>query len=50
MPIIGASDCHSVVSEIFDKFYTYAFCESANDVKQAVKDLKTVAIERINVE
>lgn len=50
MPIIGASDCHSVVSEIFDKFYTYAFCESANDVKQAVKDLKTVAIERINGE
>ena len=50
VPIIGASDCHSVVSEIFDKFYTYAFCESANDVKQAVKDLKTVAIERINGE
>ena len=50
MPIIGASDCHSVVSEIFDKFYTYAFCESVNDVKQAVKDLKTVAIERINGE
>ena len=50
MPIIGASDCHSVVSEIFDKFYTYAFCESANDVKQAVKDLKTVAIERIGNE
>ena len=50
VPIIGASDCHSVVSEIFDKFFTYAFCESVNDVKQAVKDLKTVAIERISGE
>lgn len=50
MPIIGASDCHSVVSEIFDKFFTYAFCESVNDVKQAVKNLKTVAIERIGNE
>ena len=50
VPIIGASDCHSVVSEIFDKFFTYAFCESVNDVKQAVKDLKTVAVERIGNE
>ena len=46
VPIVGASDCHSVVSEIFDKFFTYAFCENVTDVKQAVKDLKTVAIER----
>lgn len=50
VPIIGASDCHNVVSEIFDKFFTYAFCESVTDVKQAVKDLKTVAIERIGNE
>ena len=50
VPIVGASDCHSVVSEIFDKFFTYAFCESADGVKQAVKDLKTVAVERIGNE
>ena len=50
VPIVGSSDCHSVVSEIFDKFFTYAFCKNVNDVKQAVKDLKTVAIERINGE
>lgn len=50
VPIIGASDCHSVVSEIFDKFFTYAFCESVNDIKQSVKDLKTVAVERIGNE
>ena len=50
VPIIGASDCHNVVSELFDKFFTYAFCESADGVKQAVKDLKTVAIERIGNE
>ena len=39
-----------MVSEIFDKFFTYAFCENINDVKQAVKDLKTVAVERIGNE
>lgn len=50
VPIIGASDCHSVVSEIFDKFFTYAFCENVNNIKQAVKDLKTVAVERIGNE
>ena len=50
VPIVGASDCHNVVSDIFDKFFTYAFCESVNDVKQAVKDLKTVAVERIGNE
>ena len=50
VPIIGASDCHSVVSESFDKFFTYAFCESVDGVKQAVKDLKTVAVERIGNE
>ncbi len=50
VPIVGASDCHSVVSEIFDKFFTYAFCESVNDIKQSVKDLKTVAVERIGNE
>ena len=50
VPIVGSSDCHSVVSEIFDKFFTYAFCENINDVKQAVKDLKTVAVERIGNE
>ena len=50
VPIISASDCHSVVSDIFDKFFTYAFCENVNDVKQAVKDLKTVAVERIGNE
>ena len=50
VPIVGASDCHSVVSEIFDKFFTYAFCKSVDGVKQAVKDLKTVAVERIGNE
>lgn len=50
VPIVGASDCHSVVSEIFDKFFTYAFCENVNNIKQAVKDLKTVAVERIGNE
>lgn len=50
VPIIGASDCHSVVSDIFDKYFTYAFCENVNNIKQAVKDLKTVAVERIGNE
>lgn len=50
VPIVGSSDCHNVVSEIFDKFFTYAFCENVSGVKQAVKDLKTVAIERLNGE
>lgn len=50
VPIVGSSDCHSVVSDVFDKFFTYAFCENINDVKQAVKDLKTVAVERIGNE
>lgn len=48
--IVGASDCHSVVSELFDKFFTYAFCENLNDIKDAVKNLKTVAVERIGNE
>ena len=50
VPIVGASDCHSVVSDIFDKFFTYAFCENVNNIKQAVKELKTVAVERIGNE
>ena len=50
VPIVGSSDCHSVISDVFDKFFTYAFCENLNDVKQAVKDLKTVAVERIGNE
>jgi len=50
VPIVGSSDCHSVVSELFDKFFTYAFCENVNDVKQAVKEQKTVAVERIGNE
>ena len=50
VPIVGSSDCHSVVSDVFDKFFTYAFCERVNDVKQAVKDLQTVAVERIGNE
>ncbi len=50
VPIVGASDCHSVVSDIFDKFFTYAFCEKVSNIKQAVKDLKTVAVERIGNE
>lgn len=50
IPIVGASDCHNVVSEIFGKFYTYAFCKNVNDVKEAVKNLKSVAVERIGNE
>ena len=50
VPIVGASDCHSVVSDIFDKFFTYAFCEKVSNIKQAVKNLKTVAVERIGNE
>ena len=50
IPIVGASDCHNVVSELFGKFYTYAFCKSVRDVKEAVKNLKTVAVERIGNE
>ena len=50
VPIVGSSDCHSVVSDVFDKFFTYAFCKNVNDVKQAVKDMKTVAVERIGNE
>ena len=50
VPIVGASDCHSVVSDIFDKFFTYAFCENVYNIKQAVKYLKTVAVERIGNE
>ena len=50
IPIVGSSDCHDVKSELFDKFFTYAFASSVNDVKSAIKGLKTVAIERIGGE
>ena len=50
IPVVGASDCHNVVSELFGKFYTYAFCKNVNDVKEAVKNLKSVAVERIGKE
>lgn len=50
IPIVGASDCHNVVSEIFDKFFTYAFAKDVGDVKNAVKDFKSVAVERIGNE
>ena len=48
--IVGSSDCHNVKSELFDKFFTYAFCNSANDVKTAIRNLKTTAVERIGNE
>ncbi len=50
IPIVGSSDCHNLNSELFDKFFTYAFCESVNDVKSAIKNLKTTAVERIGKE
>lgn len=50
IPIVGSSDCHNVKSELFDKFFTYAFASSVNEVKNAIKNLKTVAIERIGSE
>ena len=50
LPIVGSSDCHDVKSELFDKFFTYAFASSVNDVKSAIKNLKTAAIERIGGE
>lgn len=50
IPIVGASDCHSVVSDLFGKFYTYAFCKNVGDVKEAIRNLKTVAVERIGKE
>ena len=50
IPIVGASDCHNVVSELFDKFFTYAFAKDVGDVKNAVKDFKSVAVERIGNE
>lgn len=50
IPIIGASDCHDVRSAVFGKFFTYAFCNDVADVKEAVKNASTVAVEKIGDE
>lgn len=50
IPVVGASDCHNVGSDLFGKFFTYAFCEKVSGVKEAVKDFRTVAVERIGSE
>lgn len=50
IPIVGASDCHNVVSELFDKFFTIVFCDEVADVKEGIKNLKSVAVERIGTE
>lgn len=50
IPIVGASDCHNVVSELFDKFFTYAFAEDVSKVKEAVMSFNSVAVEKIGNE
>ena len=50
IPIIGSSDCHDVKSFLFDKFFTYAFCDNVKNVKAAIKNFKTVGVERIDGE
>ena len=50
IPIVGASDCHNVVSELFDKFFTYAFAEDVSKVKEAVMKFNSVAVEKVGNE
>ena len=50
IPIVGASDCHNLNSDLFGKFFTYTFCDSLNDIQQAVMQLRSVAVERIGNE
>ena len=50
IPIVGASDCHNVVSELFDKFFTYAFAEDVSKVKEAVMNFNSVAVEKVGNE
>ena len=50
IPIVGASDCHNVVSELFDKFFTYAFAEDVSKVKEAVMSFNSVAVEKVGNE
>ena len=35
---------------MFGKFFTYAFCDNVRKVKEAIKNFKTVGVERINGE
>lgn len=50
IPIVGSSDCHDVHGDVFGKFFTYAFCDNVRKVKEAIKNFKTVGVERINGE
>lgn len=50
IPIVGSSDCHNVNGNLFGKFFTYAFCDNVNEVKEAIKNFKTVGVERIGEE
>ena len=50
VPIVGASDCHNLNSELFGKFFTYVFCDNVANVKQGIAQLNSVAVERIGNE
>ena len=49
VPIVGVSDAHGCFNELFGWFYTIVFAKSnrKEDVIQAVKTLKSVAVEAI---
>lgn len=50
IPIVGSSDCHDVNGDIFGKYFTYAFCDNVEHIKEAITNFKTVAVERIGTE
>ncbi len=50
IPIVGSSDCHDVHGELLGKFFTYAFCDNVRNVKEAIKNFRTVGVERIGGE
>lgn len=51
IPVIGASDFHNLdIYNHFNKHFTLVLSESANDIKQAIKNELSVAVERANDE
>jgi len=49
VPIVGVSDAHGCFNELFGWFYTIVFSKTnkRDDVIQAIKELKSVAVEAI---